>query len=66
MIYTALPVYNVLDACISIMRTSGRGLGPGNLDFLGPKWHSPNGFMPFHKAQKTHDFQGPTPSHLPL
>jgi hypothetical protein len=22
---------------------SGRGLGPENLDFLGPKWHSPNG-----------------------
>jgi hypothetical protein len=33
--------------------------------FLGPKWHSPIGFMPFHRAQKTLKFQGPTPSHLP-
>jgi hypothetical protein len=34
--------------------------------FLGPKWHSPFGSMPFHKTQKTLDFQGPTPSHLPM
>ncbi len=34
------PVHNVLDACISIMRASGRGLGPGSREFLGPvKWH---------------------------
>jgi hypothetical protein len=32
--------------------------------FLGPKWHSPIGSMPFHRAQKSLDFQGPTPSHL--
>ncbi len=33
-------VRNVLDACRSITRASGRGLGPGNQDFLGPvKWH---------------------------
>jgi hypothetical protein len=25
-----IPVHNVLDACISITRESGRGLGPGN------------------------------------
>ncbi len=33
--------------------------------FLGTKWHSPIGSMPFHRNQKTLDFQGPTPSHLP-
>jgi hypothetical protein len=36
----------------SITKASGRGLGPGNLEFLGPKWHSPNSSMPFHRAQK--------------
>jgi hypothetical protein len=36
MIYTYSPVHNVLDACISITRESGRGLGPGILKFLGP------------------------------
>jgi hypothetical protein len=29
-------LHNVLDACISITRGSGRGLGPGILEFLGP------------------------------
>ncbi len=29
------PVHNVLDACISITRGSGRGLGPGILEFFG-------------------------------
>jgi hypothetical protein len=33
--------------------------------FLGPKWHSPIGSMPFHRAQKTREFQGPTPSNFP-
>jgi hypothetical protein len=35
--------------------------------FLGPKWHSPNASMPFHRgrAQKRLDFQGLTPSHVP-
>ncbi len=32
--------------------------------FLGPKWHSPICSMPFHRAQKSLDFQGPTSSHL--
>jgi hypothetical protein len=35
MIYTA-PVSNAVDACKSITRASGRGMGPGNQDFLGP------------------------------
>jgi hypothetical protein len=30
------PVHNVLHACISITRGSGRGLGPGILEFFGP------------------------------
>jgi hypothetical protein len=30
------PVHNVFDACRSIARASGRGLGPGNRDFFGP------------------------------
>ncbi len=29
-------VHNVLDACISITRGSGRGLGPGIREFFGP------------------------------
>jgi hypothetical protein len=33
--------------------------------FLGPKWHSPTGSMPFHRAQKSLDSQGPTPFNLP-
>jgi hypothetical protein len=32
---------------------------------LGFKWHWPICSMPFHRAQKTREFQGPTPSHLP-
>ncbi len=30
-----------------------------------PKWNSPIGSFPFHRAQKTREFQGPTPSHFP-
>ncbi len=30
------PVQNVLDACVSITMGSGRGLGPGILEFFGP------------------------------
>jgi hypothetical protein len=33
------PVHNVLDACIPITWASGRGLGPGNLEFFGPQMH---------------------------
>jgi hypothetical protein len=33
--------------------------------FFGPKWHSPNGSLPFHRAPKSLDFQGTTPAHLP-
>jgi hypothetical protein len=38
------PVRNAFDAGNSITRASGRGLGPGDLDFLGPvKWLQPLG-----------------------
>ncbi len=40
------PVHNALDACISITRGSGRGLGPGILGFFGALW---NGIEPVHK-----------------
>jgi hypothetical protein len=34
------PVFNAFDGSRSITRASGRGLGPGNREFLGPvKWH---------------------------
>jgi hypothetical protein len=36
MIYIYSPVHNVLDACISSTRASGRGLGPRILEFFGP------------------------------
>jgi hypothetical protein len=32
---------------------------------LGPKWHSPIGSMPYHRARKTLHFQGPTPPTCP-
>jgi hypothetical protein len=42
------PDHNVLDACISITRASGRGLGPGIREFLGPlKWHRVDRRVPF-------------------
>ncbi len=37
----------------------------GNPIFKGPKWNSPIGSFPFHRAQKTREFQGLTPSHFP-
>jgi hypothetical protein len=64
MIYTSLYV-------MLLMRTNprlgqvGGGLALEISTFLGPKWHSPNGLMPFHRAQKSLNFQGPTPSHSP-
>jgi hypothetical protein len=42
------PVHNVLDACISITKGSGRGLGPGFESFFGPvKWHRADRRVPF-------------------
>ncbi len=33
--------------------------------FWGPKWHSPNGSMLFHRAQKVSISRAQPPSHLP-
>jgi hypothetical protein len=51
-----------------LYRTGGGGGGGGAVpwaleisSFLGPRWHSPIGSMPFHSAQKT-----PGPNPLPL
>ncbi len=42
------PTRNAFDAGKSITRASGRGLGPGNRDFLGPvKWHRAVRRVPF-------------------
>ncbi len=41
-------MHNVFGACISITRGSGRGLGPGILEFLGSvKWHRADRRVPF-------------------
>jgi hypothetical protein len=54
---------------ILLMRANplqGQGGGGWSLEiwtFLGPKWQSPNGSMPFHRAQKS-QFPGLNP--LPL
>ncbi len=50
------PMHNVFDACISITWARGRG--------WALKWQSPIGSMPFHRAQKTLDFQCSTPSQV--
>jgi hypothetical protein len=34
-------------------------------DFFGPQMHSPDGLMPFHRVQKSLDFQGPAPPTCP-
>jgi hypothetical protein len=58
MIYT---LRNAFDASISITRASERGQGPEIEAFLDPvKWH-----RTLFEAQKSRDFQGSTPSHLP-
>ncbi len=54
-----VPVRNAFDACRSITRASGRGLGLGNQTFLGPeKWHRAVRRVPFG-AQKSRDFRLP-------
>jgi hypothetical protein len=35
------------------------GVGPWKSRLLKPKWLSPIGLMPFHRAQKSLDFRGP-------
>jgi hypothetical protein len=62
MIYTAL----FLMRAYPLLGQVGGGWALEFSSFLGPIWHSPIGSMPFHRAQKTLEFQGPIPSHLPL
>ncbi len=52
------PEHYVLDACISITRRSGRGLGPGIREFFGHvKWHRVDRQVTFGLwAQKTRVF----------
>ena len=57
------PVHNVWDTCISILGQVGGGWAMEISSFLGPKWQWPICSMSFHRAQKTLDFQDPTPPH---
>jgi hypothetical protein len=59
------PVHNGLDACLSITRASGRGLGRGNQEFIGPCEMALSRYrrVPFG-VQKNLRFPGPNP--LPL
>jgi hypothetical protein len=43
----------------------GGGLGPGNLEFFGPQIALAYRLDVILQGPKTHNFQGPTPSHLP-
>ncbi len=63
MIYTALYVLFFMRANL-LLGQVGEGWAQEISTFLCPKWHSPNGSMPFG-AQKSLDIQGPTTSHLP-
>jgi hypothetical protein len=46
------------------IRRGGAGLLSYFMHLSGQKWHLPIGWMPFHRSQKTLNFQGPTPSLL--
>ncbi len=65
-IYTD-PCVMLLMRAASITRASGRGLGPGNLDFFGPQMAIAITYRldAISQALKSLDFQGPAPSHLP-
>jgi hypothetical protein len=59
-----IPFYNPLKSPVGahVNKTTYNPLETWN--FLGPKWHSHDGSMPFHRAQKSLDFRGPTPSQV--
>ncbi len=64
MIYTA-PCVMFLMRADTLRGQVGGGWALETDSFLGPvKWHRVYMRVPFG-AQKTQDFQGPTPSHLP-
>ncbi len=63
MIYTA-PCVMLFMWAASFTRVNGRGLSPGNREFLGPvKWHRADRQVPFG-AEKNSRFPGPNP--LPI
>ncbi len=55
MIYTALCIMFWIRA-YPLLGQVGGGWALEFSSFLGPKWHSPIGSMPFHRAQKTLEF----------
>ncbi len=59
-------MHNVLDACISTTWACGRGLGPGNVEFLGPKIALPYRLSSISQGPKKSQFPGPNPLHLAL
>jgi hypothetical protein len=59
MIYTA-PCILLLMGAASITRASGKGLGPGNLEFFGPQMALAYWLDAISQGLKTLDFQGPT------
>jgi hypothetical protein len=65
MIYTVRCVMFLMRPAPLQRRQVGGGWALEIESFLGPvKWHRAHRRVPFG-AQKTQDFQGPTPSHLP-
>jgi hypothetical protein len=63
MIYTSLCVM-ILMRADPLLGQVGGGWALEISSFLGPKWHSPIGLLPFYRAQKNSQFPGPNP--LPL
>ncbi len=55
------PVHNVLDACISITWGSGRGLGPGILEFFGPQMALSYRLDAISQGPKNSRIPGPNP-----
>ncbi len=60
------PVHNVLYSCISITRGSGRGLGPGILEFFGPQMALAYRIDAFSQGPKNSRIPEPNPLPLPL
>ncbi len=62
-VFMALILYFMVLRGATSLLGALEGVGPKNLDFFGPKWHS---FRTWHfRAQKSLDFQGP-PLPMPL
>ncbi len=63
MIYTSLYVM-IFDACRSITGASGKGLGPGNLEFFGPQMALAYQLDAISHGPKNSWFPGPNPLSL--